>query len=128
MPTYASAAYECALAHSPQTTREVRATFYSRLSQYCPHGPGGVPPALHARFPLVPTSGVRSLVIHQFPTLGFDPQGDSIHDKSEKMATPWLTDAGVGGRLRWSLDIVESCSDQWAEAAMVGCKKSVLQS
>ena len=46
----------------------------------------------------------------------------------EKMATPWLTDAGAGRRLRWSLDIVERCSDQWAEAAMVGCKKSVLQS
>ena len=45
-----------------------------------------------------------------------------------KMATPWLTDAGAGRRLRWSLDIVERCSDQWAEAAMVGCKKSVLQS
>jgi hypothetical protein len=34
---YASAAYGCALAHSPQTTREVLATFYSRLSQYGPH-------------------------------------------------------------------------------------------
>ncbi len=67
-------AHGCALAHSPQTTREVRATFYSRLSQYgphaapctcvgpCPHGPGGGPPALHARFPSVPTSGVRSSV------------------------------------------------------------------
>jgi hypothetical protein len=67
----ASVAYGCALAHSPQTTREVRATFYSRLSQYCPHavtctfgrerpcphGPGGGPPALHARFPSVPTTG-----------------------------------------------------------------------
>ena len=42
--------------------------------------------------------------------------------------TPRLTDAGAGRRLRWSLDIVELCSDQWAEAAMVGCKKSVLQS
>jgi hypothetical protein len=64
VPIYASAAYGCALAHSPQTTREVRATFYSRLSQYgphaapgtfgregpCPHGPGGGPPALNARF------------------------------------------------------------------------------
>jgi hypothetical protein len=70
VPIYASA-YGCALAHSPQTTREVRATFYSRLSQYgphaapctfgregpCPHGPGGGPPALHARFPSVPTAG-----------------------------------------------------------------------
>ena len=37
MPTYASAAYGCALAHSSQTTREVRATFYSRLNQYGPH-------------------------------------------------------------------------------------------
>ena len=46
----------------------------------------------------------------------------------ENMATPWLTDAGAGKRLRWSLDIVERCSDQWAEADMVGCKKSVLQS
>jgi hypothetical protein len=84
-----------ALAHSPQTTREVRATLYSRLSQYsphaapctcvghfCPHGPGGGPPALHARFPSVPTSGVRSPVIHQFPPLGFDPRRDSIYDKS----------------------------------------------
>ena len=58
VPTYASAAYGCALAHSPQTTREVRATFYSRLSQYGPHAasctfgregpspdsPGGGPP------------------------------------------------------------------------------------
>ncbi len=33
VPTYASATYGCALAHSPQTTLEVRATFYSRLSQ-----------------------------------------------------------------------------------------------
>jgi hypothetical protein len=95
VPTYASAAYGCALAHSPQTTREVRATFYSRLSQYsphaapctcvghfCPHSPGGGPPALHARFPSVPTSGVRSPVIHQFPPLGFDPRRDSIYDKS----------------------------------------------
>jgi hypothetical protein len=97
VPTYASVAYGCALAHSPQTTREVRATFYSRLSQYsphaasctcvghfCPHGPGGGPPALHARFPSVPTSGVRSPVIHQFPHLGFgfDPRRDSIYDKS----------------------------------------------
>jgi hypothetical protein len=71
VPIYASAAYGCALAHSPQTTREVRATFYSRLSQYgphaapctfgregaCPHGPGGGPPALHARFPSVPAAG-----------------------------------------------------------------------
>jgi hypothetical protein len=71
VPIYASAAYGCALAHSPQTTREVRATFYSRLSQYgphaapctfcregpCPNGPGGGPPALHARFPSVPTAG-----------------------------------------------------------------------
>ena len=47
---------------------------------------------------------------------------------AEKMATPWLTDAGAGRRLRWSWDIVERCIDQWAEAAMVGCKKSVLQS
>jgi len=31
---------------------------------------------------------------------------------SEKMATPWLTDAGAGRRLRWSLDIVERCSVQ----------------
>ncbi len=45
-----------------------------------------------------------------------------------KMETPRLTDAGAGRRLRWSLDIVERCIDQWAEAAMVGCKKSVLQS
>ena len=52
-------------------------------SQYCLHGrTGGVPPALNDRFPLVPTSGVRSPVIHQFPTLGFDPRGDSIYDKS----------------------------------------------
>jgi hypothetical protein len=68
---YVSAAYGCALAHSPQTTREVRATFYSLIGQYgphavsctfcregpCPHGPGGGPPALHARFPSVPTAG-----------------------------------------------------------------------
>ena len=45
-----------------------------------------------------------------------------------KMETPRLTDAGAGRRFRWSLDIVERCIDQWAEAAMVGCKKSVLQS
>jgi hypothetical protein len=71
VPIYASSVYGCALAHSPQTTREVRATFYSRLNQYgphaapctfgregpCPHGPGGGPPALHARFPSVPTAG-----------------------------------------------------------------------
>jgi hypothetical protein len=71
VPIYASAAYGCALAHSPQTTREVRATFYSRFSQYgphaapctfgregpCPHGPGGGPPTLHARFPSVSTAG-----------------------------------------------------------------------
>jgi hypothetical protein len=71
VPIYASAAYGCALAHSPQTTRGVRATFYSRLSQYgphaapctcgregpCPHGPGGGPPALHARLASVPTAG-----------------------------------------------------------------------
>jgi len=37
----------------------------------CQYGPGG-PPALHARFPSVPTSGVRSPVIYRFPTLGFD--------------------------------------------------------
>jgi hypothetical protein len=48
--------------------------------------------------------------------------------RQRKMVTPRLTDAGAGRRLRWSLDIVELCSDQWAEAAMVGCKKSVLQS
>jgi hypothetical protein len=47
---------------------------------------------------------------------------------ARKMETPRLTDAGAGRRLRWSLDIVERCIDQWAEAAMVGCKKSVLQS
>ena len=29
-----------------------------------------------------------------------------------KMETPRLTDAGAGSRLRWSLDIVERCSDQ----------------
>jgi hypothetical protein len=44
--------------------------------------PGVVPPALHARFPSVPTSGVRSPVIHQFLPLGFDPRRDSIYDKS----------------------------------------------
>jgi hypothetical protein len=97
-----SAAYGCALAHSPQTTREVRATFYSRLSQYgphaapctfgregpCPHGPGGGPPALHARFPSVPTVGTPlrvgaiSPAIYPCPTLGFDPAWDSIYDKS----------------------------------------------
>ena len=44
---------------------------------------GGPGPTLHAWFPSVPTSGVRSPVIHQFPTLGFDPvAGDSIYDKS----------------------------------------------
>jgi hypothetical protein len=48
----------------------------------CGDGPGGGPPALHARFPSVPTSGVRSPVIHQFPPLGFDPRRDSIYDKS----------------------------------------------
>ena len=37
VPTYESAAYGCALAHSTQTTREVRATFYSRLSQHGSH-------------------------------------------------------------------------------------------
>jgi hypothetical protein len=71
VPIYVSAAYGCALAHSPQTTREVRATFFSLLSQYgphaapctfgrerpCSHGPGGGPPVLHARFPSVPTAG-----------------------------------------------------------------------
>jgi hypothetical protein len=69
VPTYASAAYGCALAHSPQTSQEVRATFYSRLSQTGP-------PVLHARFPS------RSPVDYSFPTLGFDPAGDSIYDKS----------------------------------------------
>jgi hypothetical protein len=78
VPTYASATYGCALAHSPQTTREVWSTFYSRLSQYGPHGPWQ-----HARFarsratrpvsitgdPSIPHSGVRST-------------GDSIYDKS----------------------------------------------
>jgi hypothetical protein len=41
------------------------------------------------------------------------------------MATPWLTDAGAGRRLRWSLDIVERCSVQWAEA-MVGMKEECI--
>ena len=41
------------------------------------------------------------------------------------MATPWLTDAGAGRRLRWSLDIVELCSVQWAEA-MVGLKEECI--
>jgi hypothetical protein len=69
VPIYASAAYGCALAHSPQTTREVRATFYSRLSQT------GAP-ALHAQFPS------RSPVDYPFPTLGFDPARNSMYDKS----------------------------------------------
>ena len=64
----------------------MRVAKYSTSVQYGPHGgPGGAPPALHrdTRFPSVPTSGVRSPVIHQFPTLGFDPvAGDSIYDKS----------------------------------------------
>ncbi len=81
VPTYASAAYGGALAHSPQTTREVRATFYSRLSQYGPQGPGGAPGvarpvSIGPHFwgsitcdPSIPHSGVRSA-------------GDSIYDKS----------------------------------------------
>ena len=36
--------------------------------------------------------------------------------RQRKMVTPRLTDAGAGRRLRWSLDIVERCSVQWAEA------------
>ena len=47
---------------------------------------------------------------------------------AEKMATPWLTDAGAGRRLRWSLDIVERCSVQWAEAAMVGLEEECIDS
>ena len=34
----------------------------------CLYGPGGGHLALHAQFPSVPTSGVRSLVIYPFPT------------------------------------------------------------
>jgi hypothetical protein len=37
---------------------------------------------------------------------------DDHADAEEKMATPWLTDAGAGRRLRWSLDIVDRCSVQ----------------
>jgi hypothetical protein len=60
VPIYASAAYGCALAHLPQTTREVRATFYSRLSQYGPHAA----PCTFGREPvkLVHRSGDLSLV------------------------------------------------------------------
>jgi hypothetical protein len=69
VPIYASAAYGCALAHSPQTTLEVWATFYSRLNQTGPT-------ALHAQFPS------RSPVDYSIPTLGFDPARTSIYDKS----------------------------------------------
>ena len=97
VPIYASVAYGCALAHSPQTTREVRATFYSRLSQYGPHAapctfgregpcrtvPGAVPrrctPGFHRSPPWV---GAISPAIYPCPTLGFDPAGGSIYDKS----------------------------------------------
>jgi len=93
VPTYASAAYGCALALSQQTTGEVRATFYSRLSQYgphaapctCvgpfPHGPGVCPSAFPARFPSVPTSGFD----HGGPSIphsGARSAGDSVYDKS----------------------------------------------
>ena len=49
VPTYTSAAYGCALAHSPQTTRGVRAKFYSRLSQ---HGSHAAPLHLRGALPV----------------------------------------------------------------------------
>ena len=64
-----------ALSLTRRNTREVRATFYSRLSQYGPHGPGQharfARPGQPARFhhdPSIPHSGVRSA-------------GDSIYDE-----------------------------------------------
>jgi hypothetical protein len=65
VPIYTSAAYGCALAHSPQTTREVRATFYFRLSQTGPT-------ALHAQFPS------RSPVDYPIPSLGFAVRAGKI--------------------------------------------------
>ena len=59
------------------STPYLASTVRTVRGQCSPDAGVSVPPALHARFPLVPTSGVRSPVIHQFPTLGFDP-----HDKS----------------------------------------------
>jgi hypothetical protein len=74
VPTYASATYGCALAHSPQTTLEVRASFYSRLSQ--PVTAIARPVSIGPHFwgsitcdRSIPHSGVRSA-------------GDSIYDKS----------------------------------------------
>jgi hypothetical protein len=102
VPIYESAACGCALAHSPQTTREVRATFYSRLSQYGPHAapctfgrglartvPGADPrrctPGFHRSTPRV---GAISPVIYPFPTLGLDPARDSIYDKGLARTVP----------------------------------------
>jgi hypothetical protein len=52
--------------------------------------PGVVPPVLHARFPLVPTSGVRSQVIYPCPTLGFPASTHVIccNNPRDKVARP----------------------------------------
>jgi hypothetical protein len=90
VPIYASAAYGCALAHSPQTTREVRATFYSglastvltrRLAPLVVRGlartvPGTVPRRCTLGFHRSPPRvGAISPAIYPCPTLGFDPGG-----------------------------------------------------
>jgi hypothetical protein len=96
VPTYASAAYGCALAHSPQTTREVRATFYSRLSQHGYHAaPLHLRGALPARSRGRPPGVARPFSIgphfwgsiYPCPTLGFDLTGDSSYDKSPDRGT-----------------------------------------
>jgi hypothetical protein len=72
VPIYASAVYGCALAHSPQTTREVRATFYSRVSQYGPHAAPCTCVGPFAR--TVPGAVPRRCMpgFHRSPLLGFD--------------------------------------------------------
>jgi hypothetical protein len=69
VPTSASAAFGCALAHSPQTTREFRATFYSRLSQTGP--PACTPPVKLPPVRDLSTCGYRSPTWRVLRTLKF---------------------------------------------------------